>query len=239
MRKILIIAACALSIVGTTTAQEAESSVSFETGFDAVSRYIWRGLQFSDSPNVQPYMSVGYKGLSLTGWGSYALGNNYAEIDLYLSYTTHGLTLSLNDYFTEDETDLSSTNWRNWKAEETVHLVEACVSYTTLGENHPLTLTASTLIYGADDLDETAEQRYSTYFEASYPFALDDYEFALTLGGTATDTGYYASHAGVVNVGVAAVREIKVNEHFAIPLSLAMIYNPENDDSFFVLKLSF
>lgn len=239
MRKILIIAACVLSCAGFATAQEEESSFSFETGFDAVNRYIWRGLQFSDSPNLQPSMSLGYKGLSLTGWGSYAMGNNYAEIDLYLSYTTHGLTLSLNDYFTEDETDLSSTNWRNWDAEETIHLVEACVSYTSPGENHPLTLTASALIYGADDLDGSAKQRYSTYFEASYPFAYQDFDFALTLGGTATQEGYYASNAGLVNVGVEAVRRIKVNDHFEIPLSMAIIYNPERDDSFFVLKLSF
>ena len=237
MKKSVYILLIGLLLCGGVGAQDS-TKVSFLTGFDLVNRYVWRGAQFSDSPNLQPYMSVGFGGFSLMGWGSYAMGKNYAEIDLFLSYNLKGVTLSVNDYFNEQDTALWTTNWREWDRAYTGHLVEAQLSYTTSGENHPLTLTASTLIYGAD-LDDAGEQRYSTYFEASYPFSVKDYELSITAGGTVTSDGFYSSHAGLVNVGVQAVRDIKVNDNFSIPLSLSLVYNPENDDSFMVLMLSF
>ncbi|PZX17411.1 hypothetical protein LX69_01460 [Breznakibacter xylanolyticus] len=214
------------------------TKVSFDGGFDMVSRYIWRGLQFSDSPNLQPYATFSYGGLSLMGWASYATGKNYAEIDLYLSYSTKGLTLSINDYYNEDETNLSATNWTEWRKDYTGHLVEACLTYTTPSDKHPITITASTFIFGYDRDDE-GQQLYSTYFEAAYPFIINDYNLSAFAGATLTDNGFYASNTGFVNVGIQAEKDIRITEQFSVPLNLSIVHNPQNDDSFFVVKLSF
>jgi len=96
---VLFISLCLISV--GSMGQE-ESNVSFDAGVDFYSRYVWRGLLFTDAPSIQPYMSLTKGGFTIMAWGSYATSKNYAYIDLFLSYTTGGLTINLNDYFTED-----------------------------------------------------------------------------------------------------------------------------------------
>ena len=66
MKKIVLFA-LGLVLSGTALAQE---SVETTIKGDFVNEYIWRGLKLGDVA-VQPTLGVGYKGLSLTSWGSY------------------------------------------------------------------------------------------------------------------------------------------------------------------------
>lgn len=67
---------------------------------DLVSSYIWRGQDLG-STAIQPTLGVGYKGLSLTAWGSYGLVNadDVKEFDLTLDYTIGGLSIGITDSF--------------------------------------------------------------------------------------------------------------------------------------------
>ena len=67
MKKIVLFA-LGLFAVATTHAQEKEKIETTISG-DIVSSYIWRGLDCGDV-SIQPTLGVGYKGLSLTAWGS-------------------------------------------------------------------------------------------------------------------------------------------------------------------------
>ena len=69
--------------------------LSFKIKGDLVSRYIWRGLNVNDQPNIQPSAALGYSGFELGLWGSYGLANQgpsdeyYStsqEIDTWLGY---------------------------------------------------------------------------------------------------------------------------------------------------------
>ena len=91
MMKKTVLFAMGLVAVATTHAQNTiESTVSA----DVVSKYVWRGLELGDVA-VQPTLGVGYKGLSLTAWGSYGLSNkdDVKEFDLTLGYTIGGLNI--------------------------------------------------------------------------------------------------------------------------------------------------
>ncbi|MBI9064695.1 MAG: hypothetical protein JEZ14_22105 [Marinilabiliaceae bacterium] len=235
MKKIVLMFSLCLISLGSMGQEE--SKVAFDAGVDFYSRYVWRGLLFTDAPSIQPYMSFTKGGFTAMAWGSYATSKNYAEIDLFLSYTTGGLTFNLNDYFTEDERDMASTDFTEWRDSLTNHLVEASIVYTLPTEGFPLVLMTSTFIYGAD-LDSDLNQNYSTYFEAKYPFTYNDYDMAVFIGGTLSK-GYYANDAAIVNLGFNAGYPIKVTDSFSLPVNMSLILHPYNKDVFFVVGVSF
>ena len=73
----------AIALPATSMAQD---KVEASVGADLVNGYIWRGQDFGGA-SFQPSISVSYKGLSLSAWGSMGLNNADAkEIDLTLAY---------------------------------------------------------------------------------------------------------------------------------------------------------
>ena len=63
----------------------AQDQVEAHLGADIVSDYIWRGQDFGDV-SLQPELSVAWKGLSLSAWGSVGLSDkdDARELDLTL-----------------------------------------------------------------------------------------------------------------------------------------------------------
>ena len=82
-------------------AVQKQSDFEFHLDGDIVSKYLWRGLDLGQV-SLQPEMSLSWKGLSLTAWGSVALSNpnDNTEIDLTLSYETGGFSCGVVDYWT-------------------------------------------------------------------------------------------------------------------------------------------
>jgi hypothetical protein len=204
---------------------------------DVMSRYIWRGLVFSPAVNIQPLVDYTYKGLSVGSWGSYGVGTNYFETDLYLSYSLGNLSITLFDYYNEMETAMDSVNYFNFKAGETWHMLEATLAYT-ISEDFPLTVTAATFFYGADYNYTDKKQFYSTYLELAYAFSVKEVSANVFLGGC-LNKGLYADKAAIVNVGVKAVKNIKLSDTFELPISGSFILNPYAEDVFLVLGLHF
>jgi hypothetical protein len=215
------------------------SGLSFSFNADLASRYIWRGLPLDLSANIQPYTSLSYNDFSFGAWGSYSLANPFSEMDLYLSYSAGLFTLTLNDYFNEDETDLACNDYFDWKNTDTTctpHSLEGSVTFNGT-ENLPLSITAATFFYG-NDKDTSNDNYYSTYLELAYTFNIKENEIKLFAGGTIAE-GYYAPKAAIVNLGFSASREIKITDSFSIPVSASLILNPNAKDVFFVFGMTF
>ena len=97
--------ACALllgmSSVAPLCAQES-GNWSMTVGADAVSSYLWRGMELG-GPSIQPTGTFDYeKGdwtVCLGFWGTKTLfGDPYSEFDLFVEASWKNLTLSLTDY---------------------------------------------------------------------------------------------------------------------------------------------
>ena len=56
-------------------------------GSDFVSRYIWRGTDFGNSPSIQPTVAFSTGGLTIGFWGAYATNDVYQETDFYGGYS--------------------------------------------------------------------------------------------------------------------------------------------------------
>lgn len=245
MKKLIVVLSSfllALPAIG----QEADNSSkgSLNVSVDVVSRYVWRGLLYDHSPNIQPTLSYTYGGFSVGSWASYGISNQYAEIDLFASYTKGPLTFLLYDYYYETETDLQANDYFNYKNKTTVHLLEGSVFYTG-EEAFPIKLTAALFFYGLDK-KANGDQAYSSYFEVGYPFKVADQSLDFFIGGSPTEGGFYhtsskitSTDPNIFNLGVSTTKELKISDSFKLPVKATLSINPAAEDIFFVVAMTF
>lgn len=237
MKRIII--GLAIILAGSVSiAQETSSSnsnVSVDYSINIVSRYIWRGLLYNSSPNFQPDLSLSVGNFSIGSWASYSFNQNYAEVDLYITYAIGGFSATLFDYYNENEADMASIKYFKWDRKITGHALEGTIAWNGT-ESFPLRALAATFFYG-NDRDADGKQYYSTYFEVGYPFNLNDYSIDVFLGGTPAK-GLYHTNANIVNLGFTVSKDVKVTDHFSLPLSASFILNPAKEDVYFVVGLT-
>lgn len=215
-RTILSFVAAVLCV--TAFAQESESK--FGINADLVSRYVWRGTQFSTSAAVQPGLSYSTGGFTLGSWASYALDGTGTECDLYASYSfDFGLGIMVNDYFfpADYSGKLASGNYFN--LEDDYHVFELGLSYTTGG----FTLSA----YKFLNLDE------AMYLEASYAFK------NATLFVGAGDESYSTNgEFNVVNLGLKVSKEVAISDKYSVSPFASFIVNPNQEQAFLVVGVT-
>ena len=127
MKKIFLFA-MGLAMSASTLAQETEK-VETTIATDVVSQYIWRGLDCG-SVSVQPTLGIGYKGLSLSAWGSVGLSDpaDAKEFDLTLAYTAGGFNIGITDYWFNTGLDPENRYFK-YDAHGTNHIFEANIGY--------------------------------------------------------------------------------------------------------------
>jgi hypothetical protein len=156
-----------VAILSTDTmGVRAQSQVEVHLLADIVSNYIWRGQNFGHV-SLQPELSVGWKGLSLSAWGSVGLTNykdDAREIDLTLTYTTGGLSFGIVDYWD----DGNDSRYFYYKKDGTGHSFEGFISY----DFGPVSVSWQTYFAGNDYQNDNGKRAYSSYFELSAPFRL-------------------------------------------------------------------
>ena len=184
MKKIVLFA-LGMAMSMTTFAQdEVETTISA----DVVSSYIWRGQDLG-SAAVQPTFGIGYKGLSLSAWGSYGLVNpaDNKELDLTLAYTIGGLNLGITDYWTDDPTGGDPDRYIKYDAHSTNHVFEANIGY----DFGVASLQWYTNFAGNDGVNKDGKRAYSSYFEANVPFKLASVDWTATAGAVPFATTSY------------------------------------------------
>lgn len=217
-------------------AQETDSTskLTLDVNADLVSRYIWRGLPSSLTPNIQPSITLGYKNFSAQVWGSYGISQPYAEFDINLSYNIGAFTLSLWDYYVNAD-EAKPTHYFNF-SDTTLHSIEGSLTFNGT-EGFPISVTLATYLWG-DDKDEEGDNYYSTYLELGYETNIGETNLQLFAGGTFGE-GYYASKAAMVNLGLTATRNLQLTEKTALPLSGSLIVNPDSKSVYFVFGITF
>ncbi|MDR3269223.1 MAG: hypothetical protein LBT83_09180 [Tannerella sp.] len=220
----ILFAAIVLTIPAAVKAQGVEVSV----GGDIVSSYIWRGTDCG-GVSVQPALSVGIGGFSLTAWGSVGFESaDTKEYDFTLGYGIGGFSAAITDYWF----DKPASKYFNYKSDETAHMFEGTLGY----DFGPLALSWNTFFGGADS-NSKGDRAYSTYVEVSAPFKLGDFDFKAEIGATPWE-GIYSTEFNVVNIGVTGSKTIKVTDSFSIPVFTKVIFNPYTEGTYFVFGVS-
>ena len=223
---------CLLAMIAPMM-MSAQDEVETTIGADIVSQYIWRGQELGDV-SLQPTLGIAYKGLSLTAWGSIGLSNkdNTKEFDLTAAYATGGFHIGVTDYWFNTPNE----RYFAYSAHETSHVFEANVGY----DFGIASLDWYTNFAGNDGVNKDGKRAYSSYFEANVPFKLAACEWTATIGAVPYATSFYSDANGfvVTNIGIKATKDIKVNDHFSIPIFAGITANPSTEKTFFIFGVS-
>lgn len=211
----------------------AQDEIETTIGADIVNQYIWRGQELGDV-SVQPTLGIAYKGVSLTAWGSVGLSDkdDTKEFDITAAYTIGGFHIGVTDYWFNTPNE----RYFAYEAHKTSHVFEANVGY----DFEIASLNWYTNFAGNDGVNKDGKRAYSSYFEASVPFKLASCEWTATIGAVPYATSFYANANGfaVTNVGIKATKDIKINDHFCIPIFAGITANPSTEKAFFIFGLS-
>ncbi len=223
MKKIVLFALG--MVAGATT--YAQDGVEATIGADFVSQYIWRGLD-AGNVSIQPTLGIGYKGLSLSAWGSVGLkSDDTKEFDLTASYTIGGFTIGVTDYWFNSPEE----RYFYYKAHDTSHVFEASVAY----DFGLLSAAWYTNFAGNDGVNKEGKRAYSSYFELNAPFKLASCDWTGTLGVVPYATTFYdTSGFAVTNVALKASKDIKITDSFAVPIFAQVVANPCSQKAYFV-----
>ncbi len=222
-------AATALALLAFAPAAMAQDEVETTVAADVVNQYIWRG-QECGNVSLQPTLGIGYKGFSLTAWGSVGLSDpsDTKEFDLTAAYSTGGLTIGITDYWFNSPTD----KYFVYSDGKTSHIFEANVGY----DFGPVALNWYTNFAGNDGLNKDGKRAYSSYVEATAPFKLGGCDWTATVGAVPYATTTYSDATGfaVTNLSLKATKDIKITDSFSIPVFGQIAANPSTEKAYLV-----
>lgn len=215
----------------TDTAQAEEKSFPLTFGFDLASRYIWRGVDFGMAPAFQPGLKYragrGKVTFDLGAWASYSVNGSFAEMDLYATLNLPYVWVGVIDYFFPVEA--SGDDQYYDYGSNTLHVFEGLVGFSG-HEKFPLTA-----FFAYNFHSPVTDPDNSLYFELGYPFSLRR-DVTLSLSAGAAHGAYYTQNGefNVVNVGLKASKSFSIKDKVVIPLSVALITNPDAEKLYFV-----
>lgn len=205
----------------TVKAQD-DGEVTVSTGVDIYSTYVWRGVAYA-GPSLQPYVELGAGGFTLGAWGSQGIdglitsgtaSNGFQEMDLYTAYSfDFGLSLGITDYYYPGTLFF----------EEDSHAFELNGGYT-VGD---LSLSANYIFAGGGSVGD------DVYFQLGYDVGKANLFIGGGDGWHSTDTEFT-----IVNIGVGTSKEIEITDSFSLPVSGAVILNPDTEQFYITAGIS-
>ena len=92
---------------------------------------------------------------------------------------------------------------------------------------------------GNDGMNLAGRRAYSSYVEASVPFAFGGIDWTATAGVVPFATDFYGvDRIALTNLSLTAAKDIEVTERFSIPVFAQVMLNPTTRDAFFVVGIT-
>lgn len=230
MKKAFLLLLPILLLPGVFNAARAQDQVKPQLSVDFVSSYVWRGMHLGKAA-VQPTLGLEWKGLEFSVWGNAGLVEHMGELDLTLSYTIGGLTLSIVDYWD----DTSGMRYFYYKPKDTAHVFEGAVAY----DFGPVAISWQTFFAGNDFQAVSGKRSFSSYFEVSAPFRLATLDWVAAAGVVPWASDYYNTKGfGLTNLSLKASKDIPVTQKFSLPIFAQLIANTVSGNFYFVAGIT-
>jgi len=216
-------------VAGATT--YAQDKIETTVAADVVSSYIWRG-QDCGNVSLQPTLGIGYKGFSLSAWGSVGLSDptDTKEFDLTASYSVGGFNIGITDYWFNAGLD-PDNRYFMYNAHSTNHVFEGNIGY----DFGFASLQWYTNFAGNDGVNKDGKRAYSSYVELAVPFSLAGVDWTATAGAVPFATSFYNTTGfAVTNASLKATKDIKVTDSFSIPIFGQIVGNPCSQKAYLV-----
>lgn len=206
---------------------EVEKTSPFSIGTDIVTSYVWRGTKLS-GPALQPYLEYSIAGFTVGSWNSFGFNDQVAEADLYASYRfDFGLSIGLTDYYVQ------GTPYFRYTTDSSSHAFEINLGY----EINSFTISGN---YITNDASKgLGNIGGDTYIELAYGFKYFNVFIGAGNGWHTLESLNTGDEFAVVNIGVSASKELKLTESFSLPISGAIVLNPQTETFNVVGTISF
>lgn len=201
-----------------TTVHDQRTCCALTVGSQAVSAVLWRGLEFTRSPALQPWVEVGWGAATLEGSGTWAVDGSWSEQDVTGSVAavsrvgTTALLVSTHFY-------ASSEN-------QPSPVTEAGVEFTTPGALPVRLLVTANL---ANDRDRAVQAELGVGHDWGRLGAE-------LFGSVALDrSAYYEARAGdVLQLGAALTHDLPPVGGVAVSLGGSAVYSPAHARSWLI-----
>jgi len=217
-------------MINDIKAQDSTETSPFLYGADIVSRYIFRGLDYGDSPAIQPAFSFTKKGFTIGAWGSYAFiaTPTGIEADIYASYAfDFGLSVGVTDYYFPGEMLTINPDSTISPVRKGTYFDYANTHYNELNVSQSIGNLDLSGNWGFHNMDN------AVYFEAGYTF-----KWISAFLGAGNKIYTTNGKFNVVNLGIKATKEINITPKYAFGISSSVIFNPEAEQIHLVFALS-
>lgn len=238
MKNILLATASLLMVamLAIPTQSATAQNVSVDAGVTLTSRFIYRGLELGNSPNVQAMVGINSGAFSLYGWGSHSLGQDdgaYKEVKFWTNYIIDlgdfSLTPQIENHFN------AYTDLFDFDEHTSAHVFQASALLAGKGDAAPDLLIG--YAFGPP-------VQGTLYIEAGYRFTSGNYGMRAFLssqysdGPGFVDLGY--NDKFVVNqIGISAGRTLHITDTFSVPLGISLVVNPRTERIFTAASISF
>jgi hypothetical protein len=203
---------------------KAQEKENFRTELttDMVSQNIWRGC-YQAGASIQPSLTVGYRNVELYVWGTTDFLSTQREIDIAINYMFRRFTLGITDYWGGNNANKYARN----------HQFEGNLKYEF--NKIPFSLEWNTL-FGGEDKPYT----FSSYAEIGYTLELPSSDFNFSLGFTPWENQVLETDRfAITHLSVTANMPVRFPTGITLFPSSVLLYNPVNDQFFFVAKIGF
>ncbi len=218
-RTILSLAAAMICMASFSQESESATESNFGVSSDVVSRYVWRGTQFSSSPAIQPGLSYSAGGFSAGAWGSYSFDNSGSECDLYAGYDFEfGLGIIVTDYFFPTMYNAEESLYNGY-FEKDKHTFEVGLTYEV-----------GSFSFGA--------YKYLNQLEDMYVEAAYTYKNAKLFVGAGDQLYTNNTEFNVCNVGLTVSKEVALTESWKVAPFASFVVNPNKEEAFLVVGIT-
>lgn len=222
--------------------------VRLDAGVTLTSRFIYRGINLGEAPQVQPRVSLNVENFQLALWSSHPIaprtdasenvaiverGANYREVNFWMRYDFDVGIGTLSPYV-QNHYNPNAGDFLNFDGGgDGAHFLQGQLMFSG-HEALPLDLMVGYVFHN--------DPERSVYLEAGYRFTAGRTDLRVFAGGVpgrSPFNGVSTDEAAVTNIGVSASRTIPLTESYGLPLGLAFVFNPHLEDAFAAVSLSF
>lgn len=207
-------------------------AVRVEPGVEVVSRFIYRGVQLGEAPQVQPSLTLEAGRAAAGIWGSHPLtgdggdgeGPAYKEAVAWASYTVSVPFGTLTPYV-QSHYDVGAGGFLDGAS----HRVQTQLSWVG-PERVPLDLMVGWVVVNDPD--------HSVYLEGGWSGAIGELGLRLFAGGTPAASPFNGTdRAAFTNVGLSASWLVSLDEDADLVLSIRFVTNPHTGEVYPVVRV--
>ncbi len=201
--------------------------------------HLWRGGEVADGFVITSDVAFDFlqrsdsESLKLGFWGGTNAKGEYKEFNYYASYSVGGFSFVLADtYNFSTYATYNNQEFFNYRPSETGRFIDARFKYR-FGENFPLLIGWSTVIFGRDRDLTNSRNIYSTYCSVEYPiYTNENWTIDLGAGGafalaqSGNKPNFYGDKAGIVQVTLRVSNTLRLG-NFKLPVFIMPMWNPQ------------